>query len=258
MDDDADELRALLDEAVSLARQAGRLTDRWFQAPDLAVDTKADATPVTVADRAVERFLRTELATRHPDDAIVGEEEEDRPGHSGRRWVIDPIDGTRSFTCGVPLFATLLALLEGDEPLVGVIHLPSLDETVAAARGRGCWVNGRPARVAGGPDGLAGAMIMTSGIDGWEPAHLARLAAAGAHVRTWGDAYGYALVATGRVAAMVDPVAALWDLAPVPVILEEAGGRFTTVDGRSGPDGGSGVGSRGGRLHDELLSLLRA
>ena len=146
-----DELQTLLDEAVDLARRAGQLTERWFQAPDLAVDTKADATPVTAADRAVERFLRTELAARHPADAIVGEEEEDRPGRSGRRWVIDPIDGTRSFTCGVPLFATLLALLEGDEPLVGVIHLPALGDTVAAARGRGCWVNGRPARVASGP-----------------------------------------------------------------------------------------------------------
>jgi histidinol-phosphatase len=212
---------------------------------------------VTEADRAVERFLRAELAARHPDDAIVGEEEEDRPGSSGRRWVIDPIDGTRSFTCGVPLYATLVALLEGNEPVLGIIHLPALGETVYAARGRGCWTNGRPARVAADRDGLAGAMVMTSGFDGWEPAQLSGLAAAGAHLRTWGDAYGYALVATGRVAAMVDPVAALWDLAPVPVILAEAGGRFTTLAGADGPDGGSGVGTSGGVFHDELLAVLR-
>lgn len=251
-----DELQTLLDEAVDLVRRAGRLTDRWFRDPDLAVDTKADDTPVTEADRAVERFLRTELAARHPDDAIEGEEEAARPGRSGRRWIIDPIDGTRSFTAGVPLYANLLALVVGDEPVVGVIHLPALGETVAAARGRGCWVNGRRARVADRWAGLAGTMVMTSGVDTWDPAALARLAAAGGHLRTWGDAYGYALVATGRVAAMVDPVAALWDLAPMPVILAEAGGRFTSVDGAPGPGEGSGVGSCGGPLHDELLALL--
>ena len=141
----------LLSTAVELARQAGELTLRWFRSPDLVVDVKADATPVTEADRSAERFLRRELASRFPDDGIVGEEEAERPGRSGRRWVIDPIDGTKAFTHGVPLFATLLALLEGDEPVLGVIHLPALGETVYAARGEGCWIDGCPARVGPAP-----------------------------------------------------------------------------------------------------------
>src|SRR6476469_7135783 len=189
----------LLETAVELARRAGELTLRWFRAPDLVVDVKADATPVTEADRSAERFLRTELAARFPDDGIVGEEEAERPGRSGRRWVIDPIDGTKAFTHGVPLFATLLALLDGDEPVLGVIHLPALAETVYAARGEGCWIDGRPARVGEGPaptgtGGLAGRWVMTSSVGTWSPGQLTRLEHAGAHLRTWGDAYGYALV----------------------------------------------------------------
>src|SRR3954452_15336415 len=191
----------LLEATVQLARRAGELTLRWFRAPDLVVDVKADATLVTEADRAAERFLRHELASRFPDDGIVGEEEAERPGRSGRRWVIDPIDGTKAFTHGVPLFATLVALLDGDEPVIGVIHLPALGETVYAARGEGCWLDGRPVRVAeaapgsSGPGALAGGWVMTSSVGTWSVAQLARLEQAGAHLRTWGGAYGYALVA---------------------------------------------------------------
>ena len=252
----------LLETAVELARRAGELTLGWFRAPDLVVDVKADATPVTEADRAAERFLRHELAARFPDDGIVGEEEAEHPGSSGRRWVIDPIDGTKAFTHGVPLFATLVALLDGDEPVIGVIHLPALGETVYAARGEGCWLDGRPTRVAdqlpgsSGPRALAGRWVMTSSVGTWSAAQLGRLEQAGAHLRTWGDAYGYALVASGRVDAMVDPVAEVWDLAPMPVIVAEAGGRFSALDGSAGPAAGSGVGSCSGRIHDELLAVL--
>jgi histidinol phosphatase-like enzyme (inositol monophosphatase family) len=251
-----DELGALLEEAVDLTRRAGALTRRWFRTPDLEVEAKLDDTPVTAADRAAERFLRAELAHAHPADGIVGEEEDDVDGTSGRRWVIDPIDGTKAFTRGVPLYATLLALLDETGPLLGVVHLPALDETVYAAKGHGCWCDGAPVRVVKGRATLRGAYVMTSAVDTWSPDRLARLAAAGGHLRTWGDAYGYALVATGRVEAMVDPTAALWDLAPMPVILSEAGGRFTTLDGGDDPAGGSGIGSCGGELHDELLGVL--
>jgi histidinol phosphatase-like enzyme (inositol monophosphatase family) len=251
-----DELGSLLDEAVDLVRRAGALTLRWFRAPDLAIETKLDDTPVTAADRAAERFVRAELAHAHPADGIVGEEEDDVAGTSGRRWVIDPIDGTKAFTRGVPLFSTLLALLDDTGPVLGVIHLPALDETVYAARGHGCWCDGARVTVSQGRTGLRGAYVMSSAVETWSPARLARLDAAGARLRTWGDAYGYALVATGRVEAMVDPTAALWDLAPMPVILSEAGGRFTTVEGGHDPAGGSGVGSCGGTLHDELLVVL--
>src|SRR4051812_30226666 len=175
----------LLETAVELTRRAGELTLRWFRAPDLVVDVKADATPVTEADRAAERFLRHELAARFPDDGIVGEEEAERPGRSGRRWVIDPIDGTKAFTHGVPLFATLVALLDGDEPVIGVIHLPALGETVYAARGEGCWLDGRPVRVAeaapgsSGPGALAGGGGMRSSGGAWAVAPLGPLGQGG-------------------------------------------------------------------------------
>ena len=249
----------LLDEAVGLARRAGDLTLDWFGGDALDLQTKADNTPVTIADRSAERLVREELARLHPADGIIGEEEGDVTGTSGRRWVVDPIDGTYGFVHGVPLYSTLLAVLDEDGPLVGVIHLPALGETVYAGRGLGCFrrrADGAvvPARV-NGHGTVSGSAIMTSGIDHWLPGRLDRLHGAGAKVRTWGDGYGYALVATGRVEAMVDPVVSVWDLAPMPVILREAGGTFSTVDGRDDLWGGSGVGSNGA-VHEELLGLL--
>lgn len=249
----------LLEEAVDLARRAGDLTLKWFQSGSLTVDTKADSTPVTDADRAAERLVREELSRRHPDDGIIGEEEGITTGSSIRRWVVDPIDGTYGFVHGVPLYSTLLAALDDHGPVVGVIHLPALQETVYAGRGLGCF------RL--GPDGVAsrvrvsgltqldGAAVMTSGVDNWRAEQLAAVHGAGARVRTWGDGYGYALVACGRADAMVDPEVSVWDLAPMPVILAEAGGAFTTVDGRFDLWGGSGVASNG-RLHPLLLQAL--
>ncbi|MGH9117325.1 MAG: inositol monophosphatase family protein [Acidimicrobiales bacterium] len=244
----------LLDAAVTLAREAGDATMRWFRSPGLGVHTKADGTPVTDADRAAERIVRSWLEANFPDDAVVGEEETDRPGTSGRRWIVDPIDGTKAFTHGVPLYATLLAVEDEDGPAVGVIHLPALGETVWAGRGRGCFVNDEPAR-ANQRATLDGAYIMSSAFDDWPERPLRAIRAAGAVTRTWGDGYGYALVATGRVEAMVDPVVAPWDLAPMPVIMAEAGGRFTDFSGVTRIDGGSGLASNGG-VHDELLDLL--
>ncbi|MDH4146519.1 MAG: hypothetical protein OEY23_15265 [Acidimicrobiia bacterium] len=249
-------LDTLLADATELARMAGDATLAWFRQPDLVIDRKADDTEVTAGDRAAERAIREALAERYPDDAILGEEEGEQAGRTGRRWIIDPIDGTTSFASGVPLFATLVAVLDDGVPVVGVIHLPALGETVAAATGRGCFFNGRPCRVRD-HDALARSMVMTSGIDTWSPERLAALHGSGAKLRTWGDAYGYALVATGRVAAMVDPVANLWDLAPMPVILGEAGGRFSDLSGGTDPASGSGLGTSGGAYHDLLLDLLR-
>jgi len=246
---------SLLDEAVELARAAGDLTLDWFRRDDLVVDRKADRTPVTDADRAAERFVRDHLARRHPADGIIGEEEGVVGGTSARRWVVDPIDGTYGFIHGVPLYSTLLAVLDDHGPLVGVIHLPALGETVWAGRGLGCWSNGRRCSVSTHAS-VADAAVMTSGLDVWPDASVDRLRAAGARLRTWGDGYGYALVATGRVEAMVDPVVSVWDLAPMPVLIAEAGGRFSTVGGRDAViDGGSGVASNG-VLHDELLGVL--
>jgi len=244
---------ALLDEAVELAKAAGDLTLRWFRSVELAVDSKHDGTPVTEADKAAERLLREEIEGRYPDDAVHGEEEADKPGTSGRRWIIDPIDGTKAFTHGVPLYSNLLAVEDEQGIAVGVINLPALREVVYAGRGLGCWCNGDPALVSE-VDALDEAYVTTSGFGGWPSGALEALFEAGARVRTWGDGYGYALVATGRVEAMLDSVASPWDLAPVPVILEEAGGRFTSLDGKPGIDHGSGLGTNG-KVHDALLEL---
>jgi histidinol phosphatase-like enzyme (inositol monophosphatase family) len=244
----------MLDEVVALVRQAGELTLRWFRATDLVVDEKGDGTPVTAADREVERALREEIAARFPGDAIVGEEEPDAPGTTGRRWVIDPIDGTKAFTHGVPLYSNLLAYEDEHGSAIGVINLPALGETVYAGRGLGCWCDGRPARVSD-VDDVARGYLTTSGFDHWDEGALLAVRRCGIGLRTWGDGYGYALVATGRVDAMVDPAVAPYDVAAMPVIMAEAGGRFTDLRGASLIDSGSGVATNG-RIHDELVKLL--
>src|SRR5262245_14428065 len=165
--------RGLLDEAVELAREAGRITLQWFRNPELTVERKVDGTPVTAADRAAERFLREELGQRHPGDGILGEEEAPVEGTSGRRWIMDPIDGTKAFTHGVPLYSNLLALEDEHGPAIGVINLPALDETVYAGRGLGCFCNDARARVNDHAD-LEGAYLTTSSFRPWDDAALAR------------------------------------------------------------------------------------
>jgi histidinol phosphatase-like enzyme (inositol monophosphatase family) len=251
----------LLDEAVSLCRAAGDLTLRWFRSVELAVEHKQDGTPVTEADKGAERFLRDEIDTRHPNDAVIGEEWADSTGTSGRTWVIDPIDGTKSFTHGVPLYSNLLAVYDEHGPLVGVINLPALGETVYAGRGLGCFIDGRPAHVNDLAD-LSHGSVCTSGLRTWDTAQLSNVLGCGAIVRTWGDGYGFGLVATGRTEVMADPAVSLWDIAPVPVIIREAGGRYTDFEGNEALtlDAGavvSGVATNG-VLHDEVLDLLRA
>jgi histidinol phosphatase-like enzyme (inositol monophosphatase family) len=245
---------ALLDFAVDLARAAGESTLRWFRARDLAVDAKADGTPVTAADRAAERLVRERLAEAYPADGVLGEEEPEASGSSGRRWIVDPIDGTKAFTRGVPLYSTLLALDDEHGPAIGVIVLPALGQTVYAGRGRGAWSDREPARVST-TAAVDGAYVSSSGFSHWSDDALLAVKHAGASLRTWGDGYGYALVATGRMDAMVDPTVEVYDVAPMPVILAEAGGRFTSFAGEPGAAGGSGVATNG-VLHDDLLALL--
>jgi histidinol-phosphatase len=244
----------LVQLAVELVRGASEITTRWFATSDLAVERKADGTPVTQADKATERWLREQLDKHCPDDGIVGEEEEPVVGRSGRRWILDPIDGTKAFTRGVPLYSTLLAYDDEHGPAVGVIGLPALRQVVYAGRGRGCWADGNPAHVSDTPD-LRGAYLTSSSFGHWDETALLAVKRAGMDLRTWGDGYGYAMVATGRVDAMVDPAAELYDVAPMPVIMAEAGGRFTSFGGDPDADGGSGVASNG-RIHDALLALL--
>ncbi len=247
---------ALVEHAVHIARDAGELTLDWFRRAGLAVEHKGDGSPVTEADLAAETFMRAELAAAYPDDAVIGEEHADAEGTSGRTWVIDPIDGTKAFTKSVPLYSNLLALVDEHGPAVGVINLPALGETVWAGRGLGAFHNGDRCRVSDHAS-LDGAYVCTSEFGYWPPADLAAVHAAPVQFRTWGDAYGYSLVATGRAEAMIDPLANPWDVAPIAVIIAEAGGSFTGYTGADGPNAwqaGSGVASNG-RIHDDVLSI---
>ena len=237
-----------------MAVAAGDLTLEWFQNADLAVDRKDDGSPVTAADRAAERLIRERLADRFPDDTVIGEEEAETTGGSDRTWVIDPVDGTKAFTRGVPLFSTLVALVDDEGPAIGVIHLAGLGETVWAGRDRGAYHNGEPCRVSD-HSRLEGAYVCTSGFSYWSRPHLERVLASGANLRTWGDAYGYFLVATGRAEAMIDPECFDWDVAPIAVIIAEAGGIFTDRDGHESWTSGSGVATNG-LIHSGALAWL--
>jgi histidinol-phosphatase len=225
--------RELLDAASELARHIGGVALTHYRSL-LTVETKPDGSPVTIADRESEQAARDWLATRYPDDAILGEEMGEKPGTSGRKWVIDPIDGTKSFVRGVPLWGSLVALVEGERVLAGAAFFPAVDELVAAAPGQGCWWNGQPARVSDCLT-LAGATVLItddrtfkqpSQLDGWRA-----LSGEAFISRTWGDCYGYLLVATGRAEVMVDPIVNPWDAACFLPIIEEAGGVFTDLSG---------------------------
>jgi histidinol-phosphatase len=246
---------ALLDDAVAIATEAAELTLRWFRRDDLTIERKADGTPVTEADRAAEALVRDRLREAYPDDGVLGEEQAERAGTSGRRWIVDPIDGTKAFARGVPLYTTLLAVEDETGPLAGVIVVPALGERVWAATGAGCFHDGRPCRVSDRAD-LAEAYLTTSSYSHWPEKALLAVRRSGAAMRTWGDGYGYLLVATGRMDVMVDPVVEPYDVAAMPAIIAEAGGRFTDDQGRPGYDGGSGVATNG-LLHDDVLGLLR-
>ena len=219
--------------ALDAAWQAGRITLGHFQT-GVRVESKTNNTPVTIADREAEQKVRRLVQETWPDHGIIGEEYDDSAAKSRYTWVVDPIDGTKSFISGVPLYSTLLALMEDNEPILGVIHLPALNETVYAVRGQGCYWNGRRAHVSS-VDKLENAVALCSEMESMErygrSAEWQRIVKATRYQRTWGDGYGYALVATGRAEIMVDPAMHLWDAGPLQVILEEAGGTFTDWQG---------------------------
>jgi myo-inositol-1(or 4)-monophosphatase len=253
-------LRDLHDFAVAIAHEAGRSTLAYFQTP-FDVETKDDSTPVTIADRRAEELLRDRVHRRFPDHAVVGEEYGTTgPAGASCRWILDPVDGTRSFVHGVPLYATLVGIEVDGEAVVGVAYFPALDEMVHAARGLGARWNGRPCRVSPTP-ALAAATLCYTSVDGFlthgrEDAFRRLLGATRTH-RGWGDAYAHALVATGRADLAVEPAMNLWGNAPLLPILTEAGGAFTDWTGKARIDGGDAV-STNGVLHGAVLALLAA
>ncbi len=235
--------RTLLDACAELALLAGAHALSHYS-PAIAVDVKADGSPVTRADREAEQFAREWLARRFPGDAVLGEEfGAGGASGAGRRWVIDPIDGTRSFVKGVPLWGTLIAVMEGDDVLAGAANFPACGEWIAAARGEGAWWNGSRASVSSVAS-LGAATLLHTGTPFGDAARRARwdaLADRADTVRTWGDCFGYLMVATGRAEVMMDPVLNVWDAASVMVIVEEAGGTFTDWTGARTADGIGGI-----------------
>jgi histidinol phosphatase-like enzyme (inositol monophosphatase family) len=259
--------------AMELAEQAGRQTLELFGGEGLQVEHKKDRSPVTEADRRAELLIRERLQASFPEDTILGEEFGLIEGSSPYRWVVDPIDGTKSFISGVPLYCTLVGLMRsaptaGDsgkagESLGGVIYLPALDELVVAAKGCGCWHRSqrgplRTTRVST-VNRLEQGLFVTSEVksfgDRGATAAYQQLEQAAYISRSWGDGYGYLLVATGRAEVMVDPIANPWDLAAVQPIIEEAGGTFSSWNGEPTVMAGDAVGSNG-HVHTEVLGLL--
>jgi histidinol phosphatase-like enzyme (inositol monophosphatase family) len=237
----------LLEAVAEAARVCGGIAMQYF-GKDIGVDTKSDGTPVTQADRAAEHAVREWLSTRFPDDTLVGEEHGATPGSSRRTWLIDPIDGTKSFIRGIPMWGSMIAVSEGDEVLAGAINCAATGELVAAARGRGCYLNGARCTVSG-TTVLESATILSTDVtfpynpertQRWEP--LARRVAMS---RTWGDCYGYMLVATGRADLMVDDRLNPWDAAALMPIIEEAGGMFTDWSGAHTMHGGDAIATNG-------------
>ena len=255
---------SLMHAAADVARVAGDVALRHFRSA-LHVETKGDGSPVTVADRAAESAARAWLADRFPADGILGEEEGLTNAGAARRWVIDPIDGTKTFVRGVPLWGTLVAVAEGDPSagsgqavLAGAAYFPAVGEMIAAAPGAGCWWNGARCRVSS-VDALGAALVLTTDEqfthrpdrrDAWR-----RLAEDAALARSWGDYYGYLLVATGRAEAMLDAIVGDWDAACFLPIVEEAGGSFTDWEGRRSAFGGSAVATNGALASDVRARL---
>ena len=224
----------------------------------LRADHKADGTPVTDADREAESVLRDDILARFPHHGVVGEEFGATNPEARIRWIVDPIDGTKSFVRGVPLYGVLIGIEIDSRPVVGVAHFPALAETVVAAAGLGCRWNAQPARVSTVAT-LSEAALLTTDLKNSlthpNSSGFSVLTKQCAFTRTWGDCYGHILVATGRAEIMVDPELNLWDAGPLLTIVTEAGGRFTSVAGDASIDGGSGV-STNGLLHGEVLRTL--
>lgn len=252
-------LSDLRDFAADIAWQAGKLTMRYFQT-GIAAEAKADASPVTIADRESERLMRRLIEERYPQHSILGEEEgETRPG-AEFTWILDPIDGTKSFVRGVPLYAVLVGLERAGEMVVGVINCPAIGDFLVAASGQGCFWNGRRTRVSS-VRSLRESLLLTT--DAGSMQHYGRgssyaaLCEATAMQRTWSDAYGYVLVATGRAELMLDAKMSAWDCAALMPVIQEAGGSFSDWNGKPTIYANEAIATNQYVL-DETLDIIRA
>jgi len=246
--------------ALEMADAADALTLDRFGALDLRVDTKPDLTPVTDADESAEELLRASLTARRPDDSVFGEELGGTPAFTGRQWVLDPIDGTKNFVRGVPVWCTLIALLVDGTPVVGVVSAPALGRRWWAGAGEGAFTSFGDAKrriSVSGVDDLASASLSFSDLTGWgdRRSRFLDLTDEVWRVRAYGDFWSHCLVAEGAVDIAIEPDLKPWDLGPLDLLVREAGGTFTNFHGESGPHGVSAV-STNGLLHDAVLTRL--
>ena len=249
-------LKDLLDVAMDAAYLGGRRTLAYFNT-GVVVDIKKDQTPVTCADRESEQIIRQRIAKSFPGHSIIGEEDGQTPGHPDYRWIIDPIDGTKTFIRGVPMYGVLVGVEVMGRAEVGVVYHPALDEMVSAAKGMGCWWNGRRCRVSAIDRMEESALLVTDVTRAMKRSDTyEKLAGMTKFQRTWGDCYGHILVATGRAEIMLDPAMNPWDCAPLLPILEEAGGKFTTWSGQRTIWGTDAV-STNSLLHECVMEVLR-
>ena len=257
----SDSLETLMQAVAEVARLAGDVARGYYRRA-IAVDVKSDGSPVTAADRDAERRARAWIEERFPADGILGEEFGLARGDARRRWVVDPIDGTKSFVRGVPLWGSMVAVCEGETVLAGAVCFPGGDarELIAAAPGQGCWHDGVRARVSEVASVDAATVLTTDERflehPSREPAWR-RLSHAASVSRTWGDCYGYLLVATGRAEVMCDPRLSPWDAAPLVPIIEEAGGVFTSWSGTRSAFGGDAIATNA-RLAKDVRQILQA
>ncbi len=251
--------RHILDIAVEAAIEAGKITLEYFQISGLNVEVKENNSPVTMADTRAEERIVSIIRKHYPDHAILGEESGLSNGTIDTTWIIDPLDGTKTFIAGVPFYGVMIGVEEKGEIIAGVVHFPALGETYHAARGYGSYWNGRRMRVSEVGD-LSRAVLLATDIRRFErepekDPGFRRLLAATRMFRTWGDCYGHMLVASGRADIMLDPAMSVWDAAPLKVIIEEAGGIFTDWTGRPTIHGGSAI-STNSALRDQVSEMI--
>lgn len=258
-----DPIATRLQFALESSSRAAELILSYYRLGDVTVELKADKTPVTAADQGAEQLLRAEIQKAFPDDGVVGEEYGETPGTSGYRWILDPVDGTKSFIAGVPLFGTLIGVEQLGEPVIGLARFPALNEVVYASKGHGTWRqigDAAPQQVrVRTTSRLEDGIFCFTSVGGWDAAGkldaFNRLCRTARLTRGWGDCYGHCLVATGRADVHIDPIMSLWDAAALLPILTEAGGLFLSWDGEPTTAGGNGI-STTPALKQQVLALL--
>ncbi|QDU80594.1 Histidinol-phosphatase [Polystyrenella longa] len=257
------EIESRLELALKLAEEAQVFILKHYQHKDLEVEVKGDFSPVTIADRGAEELIRKRLAEVHPEDGVQGEEFDDKESQNGYKWILDPIDGTKSFVHGIPLFGTLIGIEKDGEMVAGLCRFPGLDEVVYARRGGGAWWK----KGANAPEQchvstvskLSESLVCITDIKLWDTKGirdlLSDLGSEARLLRNWGDCYGHAMVATGRAEVILEPEMNPWDASPFLPILEEAGGHYLNWDGEATIYGSNGI-SVNAALKDQFIEML--